>query len=65
MRDQMINTINEQLTEAVNSIFLKLQEEHGIPSGDIGFDREYDLNELTEQLAELIADTIEEQKEIA
>ncbi len=63
MRDHMIDTINEQLTEAVNNIFLKLQEEHNIPSGEIGFDREYDLNELVEQLAELIADTVTEQME--
>ena len=58
----MEDRIIEMLDESINDIFLKLQEEEGIEDGGVGFDTEYDIANLTEKLAKVIARAVTEQK---
>ena len=58
MEDRIIG----MLDDSINDIFLKLQEEMGIEYGDIGFDAEYDINNLTEKLAGVMVRAIKELK---
>ena len=58
MEDRIIG----MLDDSINEIFLKLQEEMGIEDGGVGFDTEYDIANLTEKLATVIARAVKEQK---
>lgn len=58
----MTERIREMLDDKVNEIFLAIQIEEGIESGDVSFELEYDINRLEEKLAAVIARAIAEQK---
>lgn len=60
----MNEKIFEMLEEKINDIFLEIQEEEGIESGDIMPLDSYVLENLTMELAETIASVIEFQKGI-
>ena len=60
----MKERINEMLEEKINDIFLEIQEEEGIESGDIAPIDSYVLDNLTMELAEKIANVINYQKGI-
>lgn len=56
----MEERIIEILDESVRRILNDAMHEKGIQSGDIGFDHEYDINRLEEELAKVIASAIKE-----
>lgn len=58
----MTERIREMLDDKINEIFLAIQTEEGIESGDVSFELEYDINRLEEKLAAVIARAIAEQK---
>lgn len=58
----MEDRIIEMLDDSINNIFFQLQEENGIEDGSVGFDTEYDIANLTEKLAKVIANAIVQQK---
>lgn len=58
----MTERIREMLDDKINEIFLTIQTEKGIESGDVSFELEYDINRLEEKLAAVIARAIAEQK---
>jgi len=58
----MTDRIREMLDDKINEIFLAIQTEEGIESGDVSFELEYDINRLEEKLAAVIARAITEQK---
>lgn len=58
----MAERIREMLDDKINEIFLAIQTEEGIESGDVSFELEYDINRLEEKLAAVIARAIAEQK---
>lgn len=58
----MTERIREMLDDKINEIFLTIQTEEGIESGDVSFELEYDINRLEEKLATVIARAIAEQK---
>lgn len=56
----MEERIIEILDESVRWILDDAMYKKGIQSGDIGFDHEYDINRLEEELAKVIASAIKE-----
>ena len=51
-------TISGELEEAINSIFIKHQEELGIADGYVGLSNEILIGDLEEKTADLIADIL-------
>lgn len=54
----MEDRINGMITDAVQDIFCKLQEENNIQSGDCPWDAQYDIDCCIEKLAGHIATVI-------
>lgn len=59
----MYNRIKEMLDEKVNEIFLEIQQEEGIKSGDTDIMLEYELRHDMAVLASAIVLNLEWQKE--
>lgn len=56
MEERIIEILDESVRRILNDAMCR----KGIQSGDIGFDHEYDINQLEVELAKVIASVINE-----